>query len=200
MPCGVLVLEPGRAHRHDQPGRPQAAGAGNAAHRKPADLSAFSQIDFESLGKSSDWTASTSSCAPMADSVIAGWRSATASWTRRLIPRVIRMSLRARESLKSIWILRDITANKQAEQEREAARSATALAEISTILAHEIRNPLASMELFAGLIAEEPERGRAVDFASPRRNPHALRNREQRPEPQRRVQTALDSGSPDSLH
>jgi two-component system sensor histidine kinase FlrB len=31
-----------------------------------------------------------------------------------------------------------------------------ALAEISTILAHEIRNPLASMELFAGLIAEDP--------------------------------------------
>ncbi len=32
-----------------------------------------------------------------------------------------------------------------------------ALAEVSTILAHEIRNPLASMELFAGLIAEDPE-------------------------------------------
>ena len=31
-----------------------------------------------------------------------------------------------------------------------------ALAEMSTILAHEIRNPLASMELFAGLIAEGP--------------------------------------------
>ena len=30
-----------------------------------------------------------------------------------------------------------------------------ALAEMSTILAHEIRNPLASMELFAGLIAED---------------------------------------------
>jgi two-component system sensor histidine kinase FlrB len=46
---------------------------------------------------------------------------------------------------------------KEAEREREAARSAMALAEVSAILAHEIRNPLASMELFAGLIAEEPE-------------------------------------------
>jgi two-component system sensor histidine kinase FlrB len=63
----------------------------------------------------------------------------------------------ARPALQSIWILRDITANKQAEQEREAARNALALAEVSTILAHEIRNPLASMELFAGLIAENPE-------------------------------------------
>ena len=39
--------------------------------------------------------------------------------------------------------------------EREAARRATVLAEISTILAHEIRNPLASMELFAGLIDQD---------------------------------------------
>lgn len=62
-----------------------------------------------------------------------------------------------RPALKSIWIFRDITANKQAEQEREIARSALALAEVSTILAHEIRNPLASMELFAGLIADDPD-------------------------------------------
>jgi two-component system sensor histidine kinase FlrB len=32
-----------------------------------------------------------------------------------------------------------------------------ALAEVSAILAHEIRNPLASMELFAGLLVEDPE-------------------------------------------
>ena len=40
-----------------------------------------------------------------------------------------------------------------------------ALAEISTILAHEIRNPLASMELFAGLIAEDRGSDRAMGFA-----------------------------------
>jgi two-component system sensor histidine kinase FlrB len=60
--------------------------------------------------------------------------------------------------LKRMWILRDVTASKNAEQEREAVRSAMALAEVSAILAHEIRNPLASMELFAGLLMEEPER------------------------------------------
>ena len=57
---------------------------------------------------------------------------------------------------KIILILRDTTAQRRAEQEREAARNSVALAEISTILAHEIRNPLASLELFAGLIAEDP--------------------------------------------
>jgi two-component system sensor histidine kinase FlrB len=54
---------------------------------------------------------------------------------------------------QTIIILRDITAHKQAEQERERARKAIALSEVATTLAHEIRNPLAALELFAGLIA-----------------------------------------------
>jgi len=60
----------------------------------------------------------------------------------------------ARPSGQTILILRDVTAHKQAEQERERARRATALAEVAAMLAHEIRNPLASLELFAGLIAQ----------------------------------------------
>jgi len=58
----------------------------------------------------------------------------------------------ARECPAMILILRDITAQKRAEQDREAGRNAMALAEISAELAHEIRNPLASLELFAGLL------------------------------------------------
>jgi nitrogen fixation/metabolism regulation signal transduction histidine kinase len=54
---------------------------------------------------------------------------------------------------ETIWILRDISAQKRVAAERELARRAHALAEIATILAHEIRNPLGSMELFAGLLA-----------------------------------------------
>ena len=61
-----------------------------------------------------------------------------------------------RSPLQSVWILRDVTANKQAEREREAARNTMALAEMSTILAHEIRNPLTSMELIAEVIESEP--------------------------------------------
>jgi PAS domain S-box-containing protein len=56
---------------------------------------------------------------------------------------------------RTILILRDITAQRRAEHEREAARKAMALAELSTILAHEIRNPLASLELFAELIEND---------------------------------------------
>jgi signal transduction histidine kinase len=54
----------------------------------------------------------------------------------------------------SILILRDLTEAKQLECEREVARRTQALAEVATLLAHEIRNPLGSLELFAGLLAD----------------------------------------------
>jgi len=52
-------------------------------------------------------------------------------------------------------ILRDTTAHKQAEQERESSRQMMALAEMATVLAHEIRNPLGSLELLTGLLASD---------------------------------------------
>ncbi len=58
---------------------------------------------------------------------------------------------------RTILILRDTTAQRRAEQERGAAREAMVLAEITTILAHEIRNPLASLELFAELIENDED-------------------------------------------
>ncbi len=53
--------------------------------------------------------------------------------------------------------LRDISDEKRIAAEREAGRRSHALAEIVTVLAHEIRNPLGSMELFAGLLAGATE-------------------------------------------
>ena len=58
---------------------------------------------------------------------------------------------------QSILILRDVTAHKEAEQQREASRNMMALGEMSAVLAHEIRNPLSSMELWTGLLAKQPE-------------------------------------------
>lgn len=54
----------------------------------------------------------------------------------------------------TIWIVRDLTEQKRLASERELARRSHALAEVATVLAHEIRNPLGSMELFTGLIAD----------------------------------------------
>jgi len=53
-----------------------------------------------------------------------------------------------------IWIIRDTTEQKRAASERERTQQALALAEMTTLLAHEIRNPLGSMELFTGLLEE----------------------------------------------
>jgi signal transduction histidine kinase len=54
----------------------------------------------------------------------------------------------------TIWIVRDATEQKRLAREREAARRSLALAEVATVLAHEIRNPLGSMELFTGLLGD----------------------------------------------
>jgi signal transduction histidine kinase len=53
---------------------------------------------------------------------------------------------------------------RELEREREKSRHLRALAEVAAVLAHEVRNPVASMELFAGLLAQseqlqEEERG-----------------------------------------
>lgn len=53
----------------------------------------------------------------------------------------------------SIFILRNVSDAKSLVQEREKLRREQALAEMASILAHEIRNPLGSLELFAGLLA-----------------------------------------------
>jgi PAS domain S-box-containing protein len=58
------------------------------------------------------------------------------------------------EACVSIFILRDVSDAKRLVREREKRRREQALAEMSAILAHEIRNPLGSLELFAGLLAE----------------------------------------------
>jgi two-component system, sensor histidine kinase FlrB len=65
----------------------------------------------------------------------------------------------SREAASSVFILRDISAAKQLECERENLRRQYALVEMSALLAHEIRNPLGSLELFTGLLAESGVEG-----------------------------------------
>ena len=64
------------------------------------------------------------------------------------------LSPKSDEGGDRIWIIRDITEQKRIAAEREATRRSMALAEVATLLAHEIRNPLGSMELFTGLLAD----------------------------------------------
>jgi two-component system sensor histidine kinase FlrB len=152
MPCGVLVLDTAETIVMINPECRRLLELGDAQVKGLRELSAVSQVNFESLMATSEDRLDSELCVSSA----AGSRW-LAIGNRKLSCAPSGHGDQERAALKSIWILRDITASKQAEQEREAARSAMALAEVSTILAHEIRNPLASMELFAGLIADEPE-------------------------------------------
>lgn len=60
---------------------------------------------------------------------------------------------------ESVVIVRETTEQRRMEKEREANRRMQSLAEISAMLAHEIRNPLASMELFASLLGDSMAQG-----------------------------------------
>jgi two-component system sensor histidine kinase FlrB len=55
---------------------------------------------------------------------------------------------------ESVLLLRDVTEERRRIAEREATRRRESLAEMAALLAHEIRNPLGSLELFAGLLAD----------------------------------------------
>jgi two-component system sensor histidine kinase FlrB len=58
-----------------------------------------------------------------------------------------------------VLIISDVTAHRNAEQEREKSRNIIALAEMATVLAHEIRNPLGTLELLTGCLAGDPGLG-----------------------------------------
>jgi len=153
MPCGVVVSDTSDAITTINPEARRLLELGDARVRNLRELSIAGQIDFGRMATETEGPCYNELCLSSA----AGKRW-LAIGNRKLIGEDEEgKSSDSRNGLQSVWILRDVTASKLAEREREAARNSMALAEMSTILAHEIRNPLASMELFAGLIAEEPE-------------------------------------------
>ena len=153
MPCGVLVLDTAERIVTINPEGRRLLDLGSAQVGTLRDVARVSSVDLEMLVAGVEQQVEHEVCLA---------RGETKRWLAISKRRLSGASLRpvggaGRRGLQSIWILRDVTATKEAEQEREAARSAMALAEVSAILAHEIRNPLASMELFAGLLMEDRE-------------------------------------------
>ena len=160
MPCGVLVLSSDQRIVMINPEGRNLLGLGEARIQNLRELSQVSQVDFEALSRGLN---------DQADSEVRVDTGAGSRWlaigNRKLYSASTNPgSTDQAAKLESIWILRDVSASKEAEQQREAARRTTVLAEISTILAHEIRNPLASLELFAGLI--ENDRGESSEWIS----------------------------------
>lgn len=66
---------------------------------------------------------------------------------------------------EAVFILEDVSEARRWEKERETMRRKRALADLATLLAHEVRNPLGSLELFAGLLARAELTSDAKDWA-----------------------------------
>ena len=146
MPCGVLVVEGDGEIRLANPEAARLLDLPATELRSLADVQAMRCLDL-ALGKRD-----AAEDAPEQELAIRS--PAGERWLA-----VRRRSLESSRAATgrggdSVVILRDVSARRRVEAERDAARSAVALAEVAAMLAHEIRNPLASMELFAGLLAE----------------------------------------------
>jgi len=158
LPCGVLVVEGGTRIATQNP---EAVRLTGGSHETVGTLPHGLAEVLESARESGEereveWTASSGDCTDTdSGNQPVEWIAIRHAWLER-----------SAENATSIFILRDISAAKQLEQESENLRRHRALVEMSALLAHEMRNPLGSLELFAGLLAEsgvEGERLRWVE-------------------------------------
>ena len=157
MPCGVLVLDRKGEISMINPESGRLLGLDGAHFPEGSQatlrqISAFSGVNLESSYEN----ASTNDTGQE----FCVHEASGKRWLEVRNRPLFHQSGRGDKPDRTILILRDITAQRRAEQEREAARKAMALAEITTILAHEIRNPLASLELFAELIEKDGDHRR----------------------------------------
>jgi two-component system, sensor histidine kinase FlrB len=142
LPCGVLVLEAGSRISTLNPEAARLLGGSfETAEGLPAALSAAldcaRRTGEECELLFSDLTPSGS------NAVQPFWVAIRHAWLEQSQARAT-----------SVFILRDVSEAKKLERDREHLRRQQALVEMSALLAHEIRNPLGSLELFAGLLAE----------------------------------------------
>jgi signal transduction histidine kinase len=134
LPCGILVVEAGSRISTLNPEAARLLGGNfDSADGLPGELSeALEQA--RQTGVEAELQLSHSS--PV-------WIAVRHAWLEQYEARAT-----------SVFILRDVSEAKKLECDREHLQRQQALVEMSALLAHEIRNPLGSLELFAGLLAE----------------------------------------------
>lgn len=141
LPCGVLVLDAGGQVR-----------VANPEARRLLGLDSLGLASgYAGLGRLFDGLFARS---PRGEAADVEWTCPTSTGERTLAARRAFMPAEGGRTNETILIIRDKTEENLLAVEREKARRNQALAEMAMVLAHEIRNPLASMELFAGLLAE----------------------------------------------
>jgi two-component system sensor histidine kinase FlrB len=136
LPCGVLVIEEGVRISTVNPEASRLLGGSFES------MESLSSDVAEAL-ESARQTGEERELERSAGTDSAVWVAIRHAWVERNA-----------EKASSVFILRDVSAAKQLERDCESLRRRQALVEMSALLAHEIRNPLGSLELFAGLLAE----------------------------------------------
>jgi two-component system sensor histidine kinase FlrB len=174
LPCGVLVIEAGARISTLNPEAARLLGGSfESADALPAALSAaldrarqtgeepelplalpdsfpdaFPQSGLDESSSNQSSSAQSSPTQPFLDQAASNrakpaWVAIRHAWLEQ-----------SEAHATSVFILRDVSEAKKLEHDREHLRRQQALVEMSALLAHEIRNPLGSLELFAGLLAE----------------------------------------------
>jgi nitrogen-specific signal transduction histidine kinase len=140
LPCGVLVMEAGSRISILNPEGARLLGS---ASESGETLSAVHSAALEMARETGEERELSLAASGESDQTEAktAWVAVRHAW---LDP----------DHSTSVFILRDVSEAKKLELERENVRRQQALVEMSALLAHEIRNPLGSLELFAGLLAE----------------------------------------------
>ena len=151
LPCGVVVIEGSTRIATVNPEAARLMGGTFATvDALPGALAAA----LESARRTGDERELEFSAASAAESAAERpaaaqtWMAVRHAWLERKV-----------DASSSVFILRDVSAAKQLERDSEHLRRQRALVEMSALLAHEIRNPLGSLELFAGLLAESSLEG-----------------------------------------
>jgi len=143
LPCGVLVIEAGSRISTLNPEAVRLAGGSfESAEELPREL-----IDALARARQTGEEAEL-----QLSSAGAVWMAIRHAWLER-------NEVDATFDSTSVFILRDVSEAKKLECDREHLQRQQALVEMSALLAHEIRNPLGSLELFAGLLAESSLEG-----------------------------------------
>jgi len=142
LPCGVLVIEAGSRISTLNPEAARLLGGNiKSTEALPEAIAAALEQTRESGQEAElELSALHASGAEQASPV---WVATRHAWLER-----------SEERTTSVFILRDVSEAKKLERDREQLQRQQALVEMSALLAHEIRNPLGSLELFAGLLAE----------------------------------------------
>jgi two-component system sensor histidine kinase FlrB len=136
LPCGVLVIEAGERISTLNPEAARLVGGDfESADMLPAALVSALE-NARQTGEESELSLTGGQAQP-------AWVALRHAWLEQNLPLET-----------SVFILRDVSDAKKLEYEREHLRRQQALVEVAALLAHEIRNPLGSLELFAGLLAE----------------------------------------------